>query len=382
MLWEDQLFIDATLSFDLRSAPKLFNAVADALQWIIRNRGVEFVNHYLDDFVIVGRPGSKECEKNMCIAINVCEEVGTPVAPEKLDGPTMCLEILGIEINTREMVLRLPARKVETISGLVDAWCRRKVEVQSLVGYLCHACRVVRPGRRFLRGMFTAISHAKKSYHHVRLNAEFRADLEWWKAFFRQWNGISMILVHQEVLQVWSDTSGSWGCGAYWENKWFQLRWEDYPGFINACIAAKELLPIVAAAAVWGAGWKGKRIQFNCDNMVVVSVLSSGYCKGKFMAHMLRCLFFLEARHDFSIVAKHVPGINNQPADALSRNEFSAFLQLIPSALPAPTPLPPEVVEGLLTLQGWIVASWIKWSNIIDSIIGPIHSKDLQVRKD
>ena len=187
MLWEDQLFTDATLSFGLRSAP---NAVADKLQWIIRNRGVEFVDHYLDDFVIVGRPGSKKCENNMCITINVCEEVGTPVAPEKLDGPTMCLEILGIEIDTREMVLRLPARKVEIISGLVDAWrgrrSGRKVEVQSLVGYLCHACQVVKPGRRFLRGMFTAISHAKKSYNHVRLNTELRADLEWWKAFFSQ----------------------------------------------------------------------------------------------------------------------------------------------------------------------------------------------------
>lgn len=79
------------------------------------------------------------------------------------------------------------------------------------------------------------------------------------------------------------------GGGAYWEDKWFQLRWEDYPGFKDACIVAKEQLPIVAAAAVWGTGWQGKRIQLNWDNMVVVSILSSGYCKEKFMAYMLRC---------------------------------------------------------------------------------------------
>ena len=60
----------------------IFNAVADALQWIIRERGVEFVDHYLDDFVIVGRPGSKECADGMGTAIKVCEEVGAPVAPE------------------------------------------------------------------------------------------------------------------------------------------------------------------------------------------------------------------------------------------------------------------------------------------------------------
>ena len=38
----------------------------------------------------------------------------------------MCLEILGIEIDTREMILHLPARKTDTISRIVDAWCGRR----------------------------------------------------------------------------------------------------------------------------------------------------------------------------------------------------------------------------------------------------------------
>ena len=32
--WEGQLYVDAVLTFGLRSAPKMFNALADALQWI------------------------------------------------------------------------------------------------------------------------------------------------------------------------------------------------------------------------------------------------------------------------------------------------------------------------------------------------------------
>ena len=112
--------------------------------------------------MIVERPGSKECTDGMGTAIKVCEEVGAPVSPEELDGPTMCLKILGIEIDTREMILHFPARKIDTISRIVDAWCGRrsgkKVEVQSL------AYRVVRPGRHFLLGMFTAISHAKNKH--------------------------------------------------------------------------------------------------------------------------------------------------------------------------------------------------------------------------
>ena len=41
MMWQGQLYIDMTLPFGLRSAPKLFTAVADALEWVIRSKGSE-----------------------------------------------------------------------------------------------------------------------------------------------------------------------------------------------------------------------------------------------------------------------------------------------------------------------------------------------------
>ena len=37
MHWEGQLFIDQQLPFGLRSVPVLFNAYADALEWILRS---------------------------------------------------------------------------------------------------------------------------------------------------------------------------------------------------------------------------------------------------------------------------------------------------------------------------------------------------------
>ena len=61
MQWKGKLFIDTALPFGLRSAPKLFNALADALEWIMRSRGLWHVAHYLDDFITVGSPESDEC---------------------------------------------------------------------------------------------------------------------------------------------------------------------------------------------------------------------------------------------------------------------------------------------------------------------------------
>ena len=40
-------------------------------------------------------------------------------------------------------------------------------------------------------------------------------------------------------------------------------------------IAIKELVPIVAACAVWGTQWANKVVLVRCDNMAVVQVLTS-----------------------------------------------------------------------------------------------------------
>ena len=62
--WKGQVWLDAALPFGLRSAPKIFSAVADALLWVMREKGVTCGLHYLDDFLFLGRRGSEECAEN------------------------------------------------------------------------------------------------------------------------------------------------------------------------------------------------------------------------------------------------------------------------------------------------------------------------------
>ena len=44
MRWRGKLYVDMVLPFGFRSAPKIFTAVADALQWILEERGVSLNN--------------------------------------------------------------------------------------------------------------------------------------------------------------------------------------------------------------------------------------------------------------------------------------------------------------------------------------------------
>ena len=196
MQWEGQLFINTVLSFGLRSAPKIFNMVADELEWITHSRGAEHIAHYLDDLVVVGAPATNECMRSRDILMSACRELGVPIATHKCEGLSACLTFLVIEVDTQNLELRLPEEKLDRLKKLLVEWLPRKScecrDLESLIGPLSQACKVVRPGRRFLRGMIQ-LSVAHKQHHHIRLNQSFRADLEWWHKFLSSWNGVSMI---------------------------------------------------------------------------------------------------------------------------------------------------------------------------------------------
>ena len=90
--------------------------------------------------------------------------------------------------------------------------------------------------------------------HHVRLNAAARADIVWWHLFAVHWNGISMLWdssIQSPEFNIFSDASGSWGCGAFWGCQWFHLRWPDH--LQSQSITIKELTPVVIGAAVWSS---------------------------------------------------------------------------------------------------------------------------------
>ena len=216
------MYVDAALPFSLRSAPKIFNALADALEWILHAHGVEHLWHYLDDFLTCGAPRSDECMRNLHTMVDICCNLGIPLAMEKLEGPSACLVFLGIEIDSVLRELRLPLEKLERIKELVQSWLLKKRctkrELLSIAGQLQHAATVVRLGRTTIQRLFDLSKTVNRPDHHIRLSVGARSDLEWWHKFLAGWNGILMMTAASRdvsTVMVTSDASGSWGCGAF-----------------------------------------------------------------------------------------------------------------------------------------------------------------------
>ena len=179
--------------------------------------------------------------------------------------------------------------------------------------------------------------------HHVTLDDNFRKDLARWAEFVTAWNGASFFLQPHwspaPDLTLYTDSSGTTGFGAYFQGNWFQGRWgkEDLPKSIQF----KELYPIILAAHTWGNHWQCKKVLFLCDNEAVVACIRSGTSK----CHVTLTYPILDLckRH---VSAKHLPGLQNGIADALSRFNMQAFRQLAPQAHAHPTPIPQKLPLG------------------------------------
>ena len=366
--WEGQVYVDSALPFGLRSACKIFSAVADALQWAVikdLKDGQGILYHYLDDFICIGPPKSEACSRILSKLVLTYDALGIPIATEKLEGPSTTLTFLGIELDTEAMRMCLPREKLERLVASIRGWLGRKAcrkrELQSLAGLLQHASSVIRPGRCFLYRVYRTIALVAKPDHWIRLNTEFRSDLIWWHTFAQDWNGTSLLFGYHQTCPdatVRSDAAGNWGCGAWIDSRWLQVSWSG--PLREDAIHTKEFIPIIFAAAIWGREWKGKVIQFASDNQAVVEVINRGYARDARLMQLVRCLIFIAASFEFWFTATHLPGERNRIADAISRNNMSYCHCLAPWLQPTPCFVPQVLID--LVLQSapdvWTSQDW------------------------
>ena len=340
--WQGLWYVDKCLPFGLRSSPALFNMLADALEWtMLNNYQVTNAIHYLDDFFTAGPPNTDICHRNMQAMAHACTAINAPIKSEKTEGPSTTLTFLGIQLDSVAMRASITAdRKQELLTAILHLYPKRtctKRHLLSLIGKLAFACKVVPPGRIFLRRLIDLSTTVGPTHHHVTINSEARADLNWWRQFLPEWPGSSLFLQSEWSLapdmQLHTDASNT-GYGAFWAGKWFNSTWS--PAQLSLSIAWKELYAILVACATWGSQWKGMRILFHCDNAAVVQIWQRGSCKCRELMVLVRTLFFLAAKGEYHVSISHIPGIQNTIADHLSRFSMQAFRLAAPHAQPLP----------------------------------------------
>ena len=238
--WQGKYYIDTCLPFGWRSAPYIFNRLATAIHWILQNNyNVQFILHYLDDFLTAGR--------------------------EELQS-----------FSTRKK-------------------CTKR-QLLSLIGKLSFACKVVPAGRIFLHRLIDLSMTVKCPHHRIRISQEAQRDIICWQDFLPTWSGSSLILnTHWTIspsMNLYTDASGSEGWGAFWSGRWLQSHWS--PAQLVKPILWKELFAIVNAVNTWGQQWAKQKILFHCDNEAVVEIWCKGSTRDPETMALVRLLYFVQ----------------------------------------------------------------------------------------
>ena len=345
--WEGKYYVDLKLPFGCRSSASIFTDFADLVCWIINNKYKLIVIHYADDYLLVSLPNLAEASIQKNTLLEVFHYLDIPVVESKVLGPATALPYLGIEINTVAMRIAVPQDKLQATINMLPKWHNRrtttKQELLSLIGKLHHISLVVRPGRLFLRRLIELSKTVKNLKHHINLNMEARHDISWWSEWLPSWNSSSIIPETRSILStdvcLFTDASGQ-GLGAIYGYEWIQAEWPAT--FAEKDVDFQEAFAILAAAYTWGSRWAGQRVVFVTDNQPITQIWDKGSTTTPDIMMLVRKLFLFAVRNDFSVAFKHIKGIYNPIADALSRFQEKRFRHLHPGAAATPNIIPVE----------------------------------------
>ena len=105
--------------------------------------------------------------------IQLCGELGVPIAHDKTESPSSALTYLGLKLDTRTLQIKIPEEKVKRLlQQIKDILKYKKVflkDLQSLSGSLAFCVRALPPARAFLRRLYSAMSGVQSKFHHIRL---------------------------------------------------------------------------------------------------------------------------------------------------------------------------------------------------------------------
>lgn len=137
--WHNSYYRYLVLPFGLCSAPAIFNSVADVVECIlVNNYGIDELLHYLDDFIMAAPVNSLGSAANLQVAVSVVSRLGLSLHPQKCLGPTSCMVVLGIELDTAAQIACLSADKFVAIQEVLSHWstckCCTEKELQPLTG--------------------------------------------------------------------------------------------------------------------------------------------------------------------------------------------------------------------------------------------------------
>ena len=253
---------------------------------MLKRHGLTATVVYLDNFFIKGET-FEDCLNALNIIVRLLRKLRFHINWNKVVDPCTKITFLGIEIDSLEMCLRLPDEKLHQVRQELahfQGWKRvSKKQLQSLAGKFNFCARMVYGGSVYSCPVIDTINLLKASDLKIKLSCSIRADITWWQSFMASFSERSLLLDHQPITSVFTDSCDV-AAGGTFEGDWFYLNWElDWPFVANLHTNSKEILAVFLAVCHWAPCCRNKTICIQSDNTFTVASINRGISRNPFI---------------------------------------------------------------------------------------------------
>ena len=345
--WFGVIFIFTSLQMGVSSACAIYQGFADAVLYIIKTKGAHlfvsvtgfvFIHHYLDDF-FGGHHNYLIASLQCRFVVYIFALLGIPTQWKKVRFPDWNQILLGWLWNTRAGTVSVPPDKVRAYIDMCTQLIREqkrgtgKKHLEHVKGCLQWSSPAVYPGKIRLRNLEHAMHLECYGYDDIiYLSPLVIEDLKWWRFALQYMNGVPLtwVISNPKIYHeyVWTDASTKLGLGGctsaglafqFWNHQTIMRAVKNFRCGIE--IELLELLAVYIMARLRCQNWHYKNIYFYCDNSPASYGLMNQRAKleRRDMNYLIRKFAELSASYHFRFFIQHIPGEENQVADALSR---------------------------------------------------------------
>jgi hypothetical protein len=301
--------------FGLRHGPEVAGRFSQAIVRLMRRLGWNVTYALLDDFSIAEADVTR-CWLGWHVLCAILCHMGFLPSLHKSAAPSQCIQLLGVEIDSISMQMRLSSGRVQKLQELASSFSERrrccKRELDSLLGKLQWASDVVFGGSLALNPVRRCGYSCRKPHHRVYLVREARLALQWWQSALQRFNGHRHILGRRPLsgLLLSTDACGAWGCaeagiGVFVDGgvcgltgAQCRMLFSDAPSSDDAPIQLWELFAVVVLVRLYGPYLRGQYWELAVDNRNVQCWLTKGTVKGavcyELALHYLMELFAMQ----------------------------------------------------------------------------------------
>lgn len=357
--WQNKHAVDLALVFGGRSSPPIWDRVARALHWILKENYKLTNLYHVDDYLLVSpaTDGLDMAVKCFKLALEVCAKLGIPISLNKCQSPATTIVHVGLLWDTlRGMVTVTENRRKKVkaeLDGVLHQGKATAAALLSLHGRLSFVSQVLQPARSMLfnfrhTSLVKALNTPQRArkFRYIRLNDEEIKELTAWKEVLETWTGrwlLSPSSWQPGSYQVVYSDACEVGRGGHSETgKWFSephsqedlaLAQRD----LKLSIPYLEMKSVVVAVTnlCVPESQNATCVRLYCDCEPVVKAINGGGCHVPGMSSLLFELSLWCVRHNVYLVAEHLSSESNYLADHLSRFRVDMFLQQCPYPSPS-----------------------------------------------